>query len=171
MCTEGGHYILQSLDNLCEAWQFTSTLSHNKLSQVDNTGLNTSSLVEHAYNPIHRRYQYDPAGELVRTLDKLRGEIKYEYEANGQLRSRSTARSQLGLEQAGALGDSREVPFYRITLGWAFGGGHHHAFFGAGSLAPDLHRYSSTALAPHDFGHLQVEWRAPHRAARLSPYL
>ena len=39
-------------------------------------------MVEHAYNPIHRHYQYDPAGELVRTLDKLRGEIKYEYEGN-----------------------------------------------------------------------------------------
>ncbi|WP_241077708.1 RHS repeat domain-containing protein, partial [Pseudomonas viridiflava] len=49
-------------------------------------------LVEHAYNPIHRRYQYDPAGELVRTLDKLRGEIKYEYEANGQLHSRDTGK-------------------------------------------------------------------------------
>ena len=43
-----------------------------------------------AYNPIHRRHQYDPAGELIRTLDKLRGEIKYEYEANGQLHSRDT---------------------------------------------------------------------------------
>ncbi|MEE5054473.1 RHS repeat-associated core domain-containing protein, partial [Pseudomonas alliivorans] len=49
-------------------------------------------LVEHAYNPIHRRYQYDPAGELIRTLDKLRGEIKYEYEANGQLHSRDTGK-------------------------------------------------------------------------------
>ncbi|MBI6577838.1 RHS domain-containing protein [Pseudomonas viridiflava] len=49
-------------------------------------------IVEHAYNPIHRRYQYDPAGELVRTLDKLRGEIKYEYEANGQLHSRDTGK-------------------------------------------------------------------------------
>jgi len=54
--------------------------------------------VEHAYNPIHRRYQYDPAGELVRTLDKLRGEIKYEYEANGQLRSRDTG-SLVGSEE------------------------------------------------------------------------
>jgi RHS repeat-associated protein len=43
-------------------------------------------------NPIHRRYQYDPAGELTRTLDKWRGEIKYEYEANGQLHSRDTGR-------------------------------------------------------------------------------
>ncbi|SET59976.1 RHS repeat domain-containing protein, partial [Pseudomonas graminis] len=34
----------------------------------------------------------DPAGELTRTLDKLRGEIKYEYEANGQLHSRDTGR-------------------------------------------------------------------------------
>ena len=57
----------------------------------------TSLLVDHAYNPIHRRYQYDPAGELVRTLDKLRGEIKYEYEANGQLRSRETG-SLIGSE-------------------------------------------------------------------------
>ncbi|WP_232109590.1 RHS repeat domain-containing protein, partial [Pseudomonas juntendi] len=63
-----------------------------------NTGINTSLLVEHAYNPIHRRYQYDPAGELVRTLDKLRGEIKYEYEANGQLRSRDTG-SLVGSEE------------------------------------------------------------------------
>ena len=57
-----------------------------------------SRVVEHAYNPIHRRYQYDPAGELVRTLDKLRGEIKYEYEANGQLRSRDTG-SLVGSEE------------------------------------------------------------------------
>ncbi|EJT83022.1 rhs-like protein [Pseudomonas putida S11] len=70
----------------------------DKLSQVHNTGLNTSFLVEHAYNSIHRRYQYDPAGELVRTLDKLRGEIKYEYEANGQLRSRDTG-SLVGSEE------------------------------------------------------------------------
>ncbi len=54
--------------------------------------------MEHAYNPIQRRYQYDPAGELVRTLDKLRGEIKYEYEANGQLRSRDTG-SLVGSEE------------------------------------------------------------------------
>ncbi|SEK57365.1 RHS repeat-associated core domain-containing protein [Pseudomonas agarici] len=73
-----------------KAWQFASNLPADKLSQVHNTGINTSLLVEHAYNPIHRRYQYDPAGELTRTLDKLRGEIKYEYEANGQLHSRDT---------------------------------------------------------------------------------
>ncbi|MCF5737410.1 type IV secretion protein Rhs, partial [Pseudomonas syringae] len=48
--------------------------------------------VEHAYNPIHRRYEYDPAGELSRTLDKLRGETHYEYEANGQLLARNTGR-------------------------------------------------------------------------------
>nr|WP_310738184.1 RHS domain-containing protein [Pseudomonas sp. BP01] len=81
-----------------KAWQYASTLSADKLSQVHNTGVNTSLLVEHAYNPIHRRYQYDPAGELVRTLDKLRGEIKYEYEANGQLRSRDTG-SLVGSEE------------------------------------------------------------------------
>ncbi|MDF3175583.1 RHS repeat-associated core domain-containing protein, partial [Pseudomonas sp. ER28] len=81
-----------------KAWQFASTLPADKLSQVHNTGINTSLLVEHAYNPIHRRYQYGPAGELVRTLDKLRGEIKYEYEANGQLRSRDTG-SLVGSEE------------------------------------------------------------------------
>jgi len=81
-----------------KAWQFASTLPADKLSQVHNTGINTSLLVEHAYNPIHRRYQYDPAGELVRTLDKLHGEIKYEYEANGQLRSRDTG-SLIGSEE------------------------------------------------------------------------
>ncbi|ANC81920.1 hypothetical protein KKK_13195 [Pseudomonas putida B6-2] len=81
-----------------KAWQFASTLPADKLSLVHNTGINTSLLVEHAYNPIHRRYQYDPAGELVRTLDKLRGEIKYEYEANGQLRSRDTG-SLIGSEE------------------------------------------------------------------------
>ncbi|PBP78736.1 hypothetical protein CCL20_26270, partial [Pseudomonas syringae] len=48
--------------------------------------------VEHAYNPIHRRYEYDPADELSRTLDKLRGETQYEYEANGQLLARNTGR-------------------------------------------------------------------------------
>jgi len=81
-----------------KAWQFASTLPADKLSQVHNTGVNTALLVEHAYNPIHRRYQYDPAGELVRTLDKLRGEIKYGYEANGQLRSRDTG-SLVGSEE------------------------------------------------------------------------
>ncbi|MNE36494.1 putative deoxyribonuclease RhsC [compost metagenome] len=65
---------------------------------MHNAGINTSLLVEHAYNPVHRRYQYDPAGELVRTLDKLRGEIKYEYEANGQLHSRDTG-SLIGSEE------------------------------------------------------------------------
>ncbi|POF96726.1 hypothetical protein BGP81_08305 [Pseudomonas putida] len=45
-----------------KAWQFASTLPADKLSQVHNTGINTLLLVEHAYNPIHRRYQYDPAG-------------------------------------------------------------------------------------------------------------
>uniref|UniRef100_UPI0021D93153 RHS repeat-associated core domain-containing protein n=1 Tax=Pseudomonas sp. RIT-PI-S TaxID=3035295 RepID=UPI0021D93153 len=44
------------------------------------------------HNPSHRRYQYDAAGELIRTLDKLRGEVRYEYEANGQLHRRDTGR-------------------------------------------------------------------------------
>jgi RHS repeat-associated protein len=75
-----------------KSWQFASTLPADKLSQIQNPGINTSLLVDHAYNPIHRRYEYDPEGELVRTLDKLRGEIKYEYEANGQLHSRDIGR-------------------------------------------------------------------------------
>jgi RHS repeat-associated protein len=74
-----------------KSWQFASTLPADKLSHV--LGSETPQLlVEHAYNPIHRRYQYDPAGELIRTLDKLRGEIKYGYEANGQLHSRDTGK-------------------------------------------------------------------------------
>ncbi|MEE4780853.1 sugar-binding protein, partial [Pseudomonas alliivorans] len=38
------------------------------------------------------RDPYDSAGELIRTLDKLRGEIQYECEANGQLHSRDTGK-------------------------------------------------------------------------------
>ncbi|VVP52913.1 hypothetical protein PS854_05446 [Pseudomonas fluorescens] len=66
--------------------------ARGKLSRLHNPGIQPDLLVEHAYNPIHRRHQYDPAGELTRTLDKLRGEIKYEYEANGQLHSRDTGK-------------------------------------------------------------------------------
>ncbi|MFR0672557.1 RHS repeat-associated core domain-containing protein [Enterobacterales bacterium AW_CKDN230030176-1A_HGKHYDSX7] len=73
-----------------KAWQHASTLPADKLSQVHNAGIHTELYVEHRYNPIHRRYEYDPAGELVRTLDKLRGETRYTYQANGQLRSRDT---------------------------------------------------------------------------------
>ncbi len=75
-----------------KSWQFASTIPAEKLSQIQNPGINTSLLVDHAYNPIHRRYEYDPAGELTRTLDKLRGEIKYEYEPNGQLHIRNTGK-------------------------------------------------------------------------------
>jgi RHS repeat-associated protein len=75
-----------------KSWQFASILPAEKLSQVHYAGIQTQLLVEHGYNLIHRRYEYDPAGELTRTLDKLRGEIKYEYEANGQLHSRETGR-------------------------------------------------------------------------------
>ncbi|WP_218180394.1 hypothetical protein, partial [Pseudomonas gingeri] len=53
-----------------KAWQFASTLPVEKLSGVHSPGVNTSLLVEHAYNPIHRRYQYDPAGELVRNVER-----------------------------------------------------------------------------------------------------
>jgi RHS repeat-associated protein len=75
-----------------KSWQFASRLPAEKLSKIHNPGIQPDLLVEHAYNPIHRRHQYDPAGELTRTLDKLRGEIKYEYEANGQLHSRDTGK-------------------------------------------------------------------------------
>ncbi len=51
------------------SWQFASTIFGEKLSQIHNPG-NNSLLIDHAYNPIHRRYQYDPAGEVTRTLDK-----------------------------------------------------------------------------------------------------
>ena len=75
-----------------KSWQFASRLPAEKLPRIQNPGIQSNQLVEPAYNPIHRRHQYDPAGELIRTLDKLRGEIKYEYEANGQLHSRDTVR-------------------------------------------------------------------------------
>ncbi len=44
-----------------------------------------------------RRFSYNVGGHLTR-LDELRGEIKYEYEANGQLRSRETG-SLIGSEE------------------------------------------------------------------------
>jgi len=67
-------------------------LWRNSLAQVVRFQDCSGSYVEHAYNPMHRRYEYDPAGELSRTLDKLRGETQYEYEANGQLLARNTGR-------------------------------------------------------------------------------
>ncbi|WP_346395513.1 RHS repeat domain-containing protein, partial [Pseudomonas syringae] len=75
-----------------KAWQYATTLPAEKLSQIQNPLIKPERYVEHAYNPIHRRYEYDPAGELSRTLDKLRGETQYEYEANGQLLARNTCR-------------------------------------------------------------------------------
>ncbi|WP_199733357.1 RHS repeat-associated core domain-containing protein, partial [Pseudomonas syringae group genomosp. 7] len=75
-----------------KAWQYATTLPAEKLSQIQNPLIKPERYVEHAYNPIHRRYEYDPAGELSRTLDKLRGETQYEYEANGQLLVRNTGR-------------------------------------------------------------------------------
>ncbi|WP_407692689.1 RHS repeat domain-containing protein [Pseudomonas savastanoi] len=75
-----------------KAWQYATTLPAEKLSQIQNPLIKPERYVEHAYNPVHRRYEYDPAGELSRTLDKLRGETQYEYEANGQLLARNTGR-------------------------------------------------------------------------------
>ncbi|WP_259643725.1 RHS repeat domain-containing protein, partial [Pseudomonas syringae group genomosp. 3] len=71
-----------------KAWQYATTLPAEKLSQIHNPLIKPERYVEHAYNSIHRRYEYDPAGELSRTLDKLRGETRYEYEAKGQLLAR-----------------------------------------------------------------------------------
>ncbi|MDU8617761.1 RHS repeat-associated core domain-containing protein, partial [Pseudomonas syringae] len=68
-----------------KAWQYATTLPAEKLSQIQNPLIKPERYIEHAYNPLHRRYEYDPAGELSRTLDKLRGEVTYEYEANGRL--------------------------------------------------------------------------------------
>ncbi|MFA0946182.1 type IV secretion protein Rhs, partial [Pseudomonas tremae] len=59
-----------------KAWQYATTLPAEKLSQIQNPLIKPERYVEHAYNPIHRRYEYDPAGELSRTLDKLRGETR-----------------------------------------------------------------------------------------------
>ncbi|GKS06013.1 hypothetical protein PSTH1771_13375 [Pseudomonas syringae pv. theae] len=68
-----------------KAWQYATTLPAEKLSQIQNPLIKPERYVEHVYNAIHRRYEYDLAGELSRTLDKLRGEVSYEYEANGRL--------------------------------------------------------------------------------------
>jgi hypothetical protein len=48
----------------------------DKLSQMHNAGSRPALYVELAYTSTHRRYQYDLAGELARTLGKLRGEIR-----------------------------------------------------------------------------------------------
>lgn len=44
-----------------------------------NVGIQAALYREHRYTPIHRRYEYDPAEELVRMLDKLRGETRNTY--------------------------------------------------------------------------------------------
>ncbi|WP_275629645.1 RHS repeat-associated core domain-containing protein [Pseudomonas sp. 273] len=72
-----------------KAWQFASGLPAEKLSSLHNPGIVPADLLLHRDNPIQRRYQYDAAGELVRTQDKLRGDTQYAYEANGQLLGRS----------------------------------------------------------------------------------
>ncbi|RMP56536.1 hypothetical protein, partial [Pseudomonas savastanoi] len=51
-----------------KAWQYATTLPAEKLSQIQNPLIKPERYVEHAYNPVHRRYEYDPAGELSRTL-------------------------------------------------------------------------------------------------------
>jgi YD repeat-containing protein len=102
-----------------KAWQYASTLPADKLSQVHNAGVQTALYVEHRYNPIHRRYEYDPAGELVRTLDKLRGETRYSYQANGQLRSRDTgsilSSEEFRYDAAGNRLDFNARQFTRVT--------------------------------------------------------
>jgi len=102
-----------------KAWQYASTLPADKLSQVHNAGVHTELYVEHRYNPIHRRYEYDPAGELVRTLDKLRGETRYTYQAHGQLRSRNTgsilSSEEFRYDAAGNRLDFNARQFARVT--------------------------------------------------------
>nr|WP_268801155.1 hypothetical protein [Pseudomonas sp. BSw22131] len=56
-----------------KSWQFASSLPAKKLSRLHNPGITPELLVEHAYNPIHRRHEYDPAGELTKTLNKSLG--------------------------------------------------------------------------------------------------
>ena len=59
-----------------KAWQYASTLPADKLSQVHNAGIQPALYMEHAYNPIHRRYQYDPAANQLdfdaRQFDKVK---------------------------------------------------------------------------------------------------
>ena len=102
-----------------KAWQYASTLPADKLSQVHNPGIHTELYVEHRYNPIHRRYEYDPAGELVRTLDKLRGETRYSYQANGQLHSRDTgsilSSEEFRYDAAGNRLDFNARQFAKVT--------------------------------------------------------
>jgi len=50
---------------------------------------------EHAYNPFHRRYHRDPAGELSRTMNKLRGGMSYTYELRGNLIDKTSGHSRL----------------------------------------------------------------------------
>ncbi|TFZ32674.1 type IV secretion protein Rhs, partial [Pseudomonas syringae] len=66
-------------------WQYATTLPGETLSPLQNPLTEPERYIGHASNPLHRRYEYDPAGELSRTLDTLRGEVTYEYEANGRL--------------------------------------------------------------------------------------
>jgi YD repeat-containing protein len=75
-----------------KAWQYATTLPSEKLSKIHTPAVQPALYVEHAYNPIHRRYHSNPASELSRTVDKLRGEISYTYEPNGRLHSSGTGR-------------------------------------------------------------------------------
>ncbi|QKZ02409.1 RHS domain-containing protein [Pseudomonas eucalypticola] len=75
-----------------KAWQYASSVPAEKLSKVTNPNVPTRVLLNDYRNAVQRQYEYDPAGELTRTLDQLRGEIRYEYEANGQLHGRETGK-------------------------------------------------------------------------------
>ncbi|QKZ07625.1 RHS domain-containing protein [Pseudomonas eucalypticola] len=75
-----------------KAWQYASSVPAEKLSKVTNPNVPTRVLLNDYRNAVQRQYEYDPAGELIRTLDQLRGEIRYEYEANGQLHGRETGK-------------------------------------------------------------------------------
>ncbi|WP_084596242.1 RHS repeat-associated core domain-containing protein [Pseudomonas massiliensis] len=74
------------------AWQYASFVDAKKLSSLHSPQFPPTFLLDDSRSPTERRYSYDPAGELARTLDKLRGEITYEYAPNGQLLTRNTGR-------------------------------------------------------------------------------
>ncbi|WP_213881486.1 RHS repeat-associated core domain-containing protein, partial [Pseudomonas sp. dw_358] len=69
-------------------WHYATTVPSEKFSMIPD------EVREYLYiDPravVKRRYSYDPAGELIKTMDLLRGEFTYAYEKNGQLHSRDT---------------------------------------------------------------------------------
>ncbi len=69
-------------------WQYATTVPGEKLSMTRDDVKQV--LFKDPRSVVERQYRYDSAGELIKTLDSLRGEFKYEYEKNGQLHGRET---------------------------------------------------------------------------------